>query len=188
MPGYGGRIVEFLIGLVVIVLCAIAGVWLFIAHKGDAHFTFIVEQRTDFTLKEITQESATFSTTVPFVNDGKQDGTLMDVFPRHFLPSEQFDAVDTDSRLTLASANRTDGYWEACIIPVTTGGSIILTVKFTAKAGDIKTALQDMVDMPIDIVYQVVARSLWYIAKERLVMTAEEIHRALAAGIETAAR
>lgn len=179
---------EFLIVLVLIIILGAAAVWLFVANQGDANFKFIVEQRTDFTLKEITQETATFSTTVPFINNGQQDGTLMDVFPRHFLPCEQFDAVDTDSRLTLDSANRTDGYWEAYIVPVTTGGSIILTVKFTAKSGDIKAALNDMVDMPIDIVYQVVARSLWYLAKERLVMTADEIHKALAAGQEAAAR
>ncbi|CQR71927.1 hypothetical protein SOV_11490 [Sporomusa ovata DSM 2662] len=178
----------FLIFLLIVVLGAAVGVWLYIAKQGDANFKFIVDQRTNFTLTGITKETATFSTTVPFINNGSQDGTLMDVFPRHFLPCEQFDAVDTDSRLTLDRANRNDGYWEACIIPVTTGGSIILTVKFTAKSGDIKAALKDMVDMPIDIVYQVVARSLWYIAKERLVMTADEIHKALAASEEAAAR
>ena len=178
----------FLIVLLIIVLVGAVGVWLFIAKQGNSNFKFIVEQRTDFILKGITKESATFSATVPFVNNGTQDGTLMDVFPRHFLPCEQFDAVDTDSRLTLDSANRTDGYWEAYIVPVTTGGAIILTVKFTAKSGDIKAALNDMVDMPIDIVYQVVDRGLWYLAKERLVMTADEIHKALAASEEAAAR
>lgn len=178
----------FLIVLLVVVLVAAIGVWLYIANQGDANFKFIVDQRTDFTLKAITKDTATFSATVPFVNNGTQDGTLMDVFPRYFLPYEQFDAVDTDARLTLDKANRSDGYWEAYIVPVTTGGSIILTVKFTAKSGDIKVALNDMVDMPIDIIYQVVARSLWYLAKERLVMTADEIHRALAAGEEAAVR
>ena len=179
---------ELLIVLLIVVLGAAVGVWLYIAKQGDANFKFIVDQRTDFTLTGITKETATFSATVPFINNGSQDGTLMDVFPRHFLPCEQFDAVDTDTRLTFDRANRSDGYWEAYIVPVTTGGSIILTVKFTAKSGDIKVALKDMVDMPIDIVYQVVARSLWYIAKERLVMTADEIHKALAASEEAAAR
>ncbi len=179
---------EFLAVLLILVLGAVIGIWLFIANQGDAHFKFVVDQRTDFKLTGITQDSATFSTTVPFINNGTQDGTLMDVFPRHFLPYEQYDAVDTDARLTLDCANRSDGYWEAYIVPKNTGGSIILTVKFTAKSGDIKAALAEMVDMPIDIVYQVVARSPWYIDKDRLVMTADEIHKALAASGTAAAR
>jgi len=180
--------VEFLAVLLILVLGAVVAVWLYIANQGDASFKFIVDQRTDFTLKALTKDTAVFSTTVPFVNNGTQDGTLMDVFPRHFLPCEQFDAVDTDTRLTLDSANRTDGYWEANIVPKGTGGSIILTVKFTAKSGDIIAALKNMVDMPIDIIYQVVARSPWYLAKTRLIMTADEIHKALAAGQQMVAR
>jgi len=180
--------VELLIVLLIIVVVAVVGVGLFIVKQGNSHFKFIVDQRTDFTLTGITKAEAAFSATVPFINNGTQDGTLMDVFPRHFLPSEQFDAVDTDSRLTLDRANRNDGYWEAYIVPTTTGGSIILTVKFTAKSGDIKAALKDMVDMPIDIIYQVVDRGPWYLAKERLVMTTDEIHKALAANEEVAAR
>lgn len=179
---------EILAVLLILVVGAAVGIWLFIANQGDAHFQFIVDQRTDFTLTEISKEAATFRTVVPFVNNGTQDGTLMDVFPRHFLPCEQFDAVDTDSRLTLDSADRNDGYWEAYIVPKNTGGSIILTVKFTAKNGNIATVLEEMVDMPIDIVFQVVARTPWYIDKNRLVMTASEIHKALAAGQQAAAR
>lgn len=179
---------EFLAILVIIALGAVVGIWLFVTNQGDANFKFIVDQRSVFKLKEISKDTATFETTVPFVNNGTQDGTLMDVFPRHFLPQEQYDAVDTDVRLSFDQADRWDGYWEAYIVPKGTGGSIVMRVKFTTKSGDIKTALTDMVDMPIDIVYQVVARSPWYIHKERLVMTADEIHKALADGAETAAR
>ncbi len=188
IPGYGGSSVEFLAILLLIVVGAVVGIWLFIANQGDANFKFVVDQRTAFSLTGITEDTATFVSQIPFVNNGTQGGTLMDVYPRHLLPCEQFDAVEVDSRLTLDKANRSDGYWEAYIVLKNTGGSIILTVKFTAKSGDIKAALADMVDMPIDIVYQVVARGPWYINKERLVMTADEIHRALAAGEQAAAR
>ncbi|BBB90002.1 MAG TPA: hypothetical protein PKA28_07450 [Methylomusa anaerophila] len=158
-------------------------VWLYIAKQGDAKFEFIVDQRSNFTLDHLTRDSAAFSTIIPFVNKGTQDGTIMDAYPRHLLPYEQFDGAEVQSRLTLATAGRTDGYWEAAIIPKKTGGSIILTVKFTAKNGDIVPTLHDMinlpVDMAIDIVYQVVARSSWYIAKNRLIMTAGDIKQAL---------
>lgn len=179
---------EFLAGLVLVVVFVVFAIWLYIANQGDANFKFIVDQRTEFKLKSVNQDTAVFTTTIPFVNNGTQDGTLMDVFPRHFLPYEQFNAVDTDVRLTLDSADRHDGYWEAYIVPKATGGSIILTVKFTAKSGDINTALKDMVDMPIDIIFQVVARGPWYFAKNRLIMTADEIHKAIAAGTKAAAK
>jgi hypothetical protein len=106
----------------------------------------------------------------------------MDCYPRHLLPQEQYDAVEVYSRLELETRRRTDGYFEAVIIPKTTGNAVIITVTFVAKQGGIREALADMVDIPVDIVFQVVARSKWYISKQRLVMPAEEVSRALAAG------
>lgn len=63
-------------------------------------------------------------------------------------------------------------------MPKQTGQTIVVTVKLIARNGNIKQALEQMVDMPIDIVYQVVARSDWYITKTRLVMKAADIVRA----------
>ncbi len=170
---------EFLLAL--ILLAGILGlvVWLFIARQGDAEFEFIVDQHTDWTLVENTSSTAVFSCKIPFINKGSQDGTIMDAYPRHLLPQEQYDAVEVNSRVELESAPRTDGYWEALIVPKTTGRSIVLTVKFTAKDGNITQAMANMVDMPIYIVFQVVARSTWYISKSsRILITAEEIARA----------
>ncbi len=170
---------EFLLMILSLVLIVIIAVWLYIVRQGDAELKFIVEQRTDFGLVDSSEKTATFATKVPFVNRGPQDGTIMDAFPRHLLPKEQYDKVKIHSQLTLAEMPRDDGYWEAIIIFAGTGGSIIITVEFTAKEGNIREALSDMVDMPIEIVYQVVGRKNYYITKARLVMTADEIKRAL---------
>ncbi|MPM37302.1 hypothetical protein SDC9_83911 [bioreactor metagenome] len=64
------------------------------------------------------------------------------------------------------------------IVPKTTGQAVIVTITLAAKSGDIHEALSQMVDMPIDIVYQVVARGEWYITKNRLVMRSQEIVKA----------
>ena len=40
---------------------------------------------------------------------------------------------------------------------------------------------ENRVDLPVDIVYQVVARSKWYINKQRLVLASEELAAALSA-------
>jgi hypothetical protein len=177
--------VEFLVTIVLLAVIVAVAVWLFIARQGDAEFEFLVGQRTAFMLVEKTEKIATFSCKVPFINKGLQDGTIMDAYPRHLLPYEQFDGVEVNSRMELETAPRTDNYFEAVIIPKGTGGTVIITVTFTAKAGTIKDTLQNLyelsVDMPIDIVYQIVARTPWYIHKARMIMTCDEIMAAMQA-------
>lgn len=176
---------EFLVTIVLLAALVAVVVWLFIAKQGDAEFEFIVSQRTNFTLVEQTENTATFSCKVPFINKGTQDGTIMDAYPRHLLPYEQFDGVEVSSRMELTTAPRTDNYFEAVIIPKGTGGTVIITVTFTAKNGNIKDTLDNLyelsVDMPIDITYQIVARTPWYIHKTRMIMTCDEIIAAMRA-------
>lgn len=155
-------------------------IWLYLLRQGDAEYVFLTDSRTDFKLQEVSADKAVFTCQVPFVNRGTQDGTLVDVFSRHLLPFEYFDAVKVESKITIASQPRPDDYWEAIILEASKGDAIILTVTFTAKDGDIISALKDMVDMPIDIIYQIVARCDWYMDKSRLVMRAEEVVNALA--------
>ena len=157
-----------------LVIIVIAAVWLYIARQGDAEFVFLVDQRTAWVVEEFHEDSVTFSVKIPFINRGSQDGTIMDAYTRHLLPFEQCDAVEVYSRLTNEALFRSDGYWESVIVPKHTGGTAVVTIRLTAKKGSIATALADMVEMPVDIVYQVVARSLWYISKNRLLFNADE--------------
>lgn len=166
-----------LIGIVALIAVC---VWLYFLRQGDAEFVFLTDSRTEFQLKEITETKAVFVSQIPFVNRGTQDGTLVDVFPRHLLPYEYYDAVHSESRITIASQPRKDDYWEAVILNSGKGDTAILEVTFTAKEGDIRTALSEMVDMPVDIIYQVVARCNYYLDKARLVMKSEEVAAALA--------
>ncbi len=176
---------EILVTIVIVAIIMAVAVWLFIAKQGDADFEFKVNERTDFIVVDQTEKTATFSCKVAFINKGSQDGTIMDAYPRHLLPYEQFDGVEVTSRMELTTAPRTDNYFEAVIIPKGTGGNVIVTVTFTAKTGNIKDALQNLydlsVDMPIDIVYQIVARTPWYIHKARMIMSCDEINRAMQA-------
>ena len=177
---------ELILAIVGIALIAVIGVCFYIMRQGDADIQFIVDERTKFRLVDMTETTATFTCKVPFINRGTQDGTIMDAFTRHLLPYEQYDGVKVASRLELESRPRTDGYFEAIIIPYGTGQAVVITVEFTAVRGNIRQALAEMVDMPIDIVYQVVARSDWFITKARIIMTAEEIAEAIAAAQEQA--
>ncbi len=172
---------ELLLFLLLAAAVAAIALWLFIVHQGDAEFEFLVNQRTDFKLEEMNGNRAVFSCVVPFVNKGTQDGTIMDCFPRHLLPQEQYDAVEVSSRLELETRRRNDGYFEALIVPKKDGNAVIVTVTFTAKQGGIDKALEGMVDMPVEIYSQIVARGKWYVTKQRIVMTADEIAAAVKA-------
>jgi uncharacterized protein YpmS len=172
--------VSFLLLLIALVALIVVAIWLFILRQGDAEFMFLTDSRTEFKIQEITKDKAVLVSQIPFVNRGEQDGTLVDVFPRHLLPVEYFDPVTVAAKMTIASQPRKDDYWEAIIIESGKGDAAILTVTFTAKNGDIVSSLTEMVDMPIDIVFQVVARCDSYLQKARLVMSAEEVAAALA--------
>lgn len=177
------NVVLLLIGLVVL---AAAAVRLFIAAQGDAEFEFQVTKRTQFAVSAETDDSIELTCRVPFVNKGSQDGTIMDAYPRTLLPYEQFDKLEAVGRLELEAAPRIDNYFEAVIIPKGTGQAVNVTLRLTDRSGEgVKSALAAMVenrvDLPVDIVYQIVARSDWYIHKNRLVLTSEELSAALAA-------
>jgi hypothetical protein len=171
--------VELLLFLLLAAVVVAVALWLYVAHQGDAEMEFLVNQRSEFKLEEMSGDRAVFSCVVPFVNKGSQDGTIMDCFPRHLLPEEQFDAVEVSSRLELETRRRSDGYFEALIVPKTDGNAVIVTVTFTARQGDIRQALTGMVDMPIEIYFQVVARGTWYVSKQRVMMMADEVTAAL---------
>jgi hypothetical protein len=159
--------------LVVLLLC------LYIVNQGNAKFELLKNQRSQFNLVSLTKESANFEVSIPFVNSGSQDGTITDFFPRHLLPEEQFDKVKVETFLARTTAERSDGYWEAIIIPKKSGETIKLTVVFTAKDGDILAALKEMVDMPISFVCHIVSRGDWYLQKYDIVMPRKEIAQEL---------
>lgn len=172
-----------ILGAIVLVLLAVK---LFIVAQGDAEFEFQVEKRSRFAVSGETEQALELTCRVPFVNMGSQDGTIMDAYPRTLLPYEQFDKVEVSGRLELETAPRVDNYFEALIVPKGTGGAINVTLRLKDRSGEgLRKALEKMaenrVDLPVDIVYQVVARSKWYINKQRLVLASEELAAALSA-------
>lgn len=167
---------EFLYGILGIVITVSLLVWMFITQKGNANFEVRAKEHTAFEIEEVTQDSVTLRCKVEFANVGKQCGTIMDCYVRHLLPYEQFDGVSVYSKAELESAPREDDYFEAVLIQHQSSIFVVVKVKLVArKCDDIKVALADMVDMPIDLVYQYVARKPWAIGKERIELPAAEI-------------
>lgn len=168
---------EVIFSLLILAVLACVAVWLYIVHQGDAVFEFIVDQCSPLKIEKQTVGELVFSFKVPYVNKGSQEGIILDAFSRHYLPQEQFDKVAVSSWLMEEKTPREDCYWESLIVPVGKGGAVVIKVSLVAKNGNIKATLMDMVDMPVDIFYQIVARSPWYIHKNRVVLTADQIGR-----------
>lgn len=148
-------------------------------RQGDARFVIDARHRKPFEMKEITQNRAVFETEVPIHNAGRQLGTIMDFYPRTLLPREQYDKVTVQSELANKAAERDDNYWESVIFNPRDRGMIRVTITLTSKEGNIREDLKTFPDMPIDLVYQVVSRSEWYIHKVRITLKATEVQHAL---------
>ena len=171
----------FLIAVGVIVLI----VALYIRRLGDADFNFDTDQRTRLILTDEAPDAMRFEFRVPFRNRGSQQGTLMDVIARPWMPEEQFSAATILPQVTIASAPREDGYWEAALFPMDKIDNDVAVIRLTfhAKQGGIRRAMSEMVDLPVNIIYQVVARSDWYMSKVIVTLPAEEFFSAIDAGV-----
>ena len=171
---------DFLITIVLWVLIILLVLMLLneaiIRFIGDAIVNMKADEHTPFTVDEITQDSISFSTTINVANEGKQCATIMDCYVRPLLPFEQFDGVKVEAKAELKGVPREDDYFESVLIQKKESIDIVIRVKLIdRKNNDIKKTLTNMVDLPLDIVYQHAARYPWKISKETVVLTAEKI-------------
>lgn len=156
-------------------------VGLYIWKQGDADFDFDVANRSKLAFESETGDSMVFSFRLPFRNRGSQQGTMMDVFARPWLPCEQFSAAELTTKVTAASSPRDDGYWESALFPMdkVDNDVAIISLRFDAHGGDIRQAMEEMVDLPLNVIYQVIGRSDWYMAKVMLELPIEEFQIAI---------
>jgi hypothetical protein len=168
----------YFLALCGLILLAVA---LFIWKQGDADFYFDASKRSKLVLESVAADTATFSFRLPFRNRGSQQGTVVDVFARPWLPHEQYSAAELTTKVTAASSPRDDGYWEAALFPSDKGDNDVALVylRFDAHGGDIQAAMDHMVDLPLNIVYQVIGRTDWYMAKVLLEVPLEEFQQAM---------
>ena len=54
-----------------------------------------------------------------------------------------------------------------------------MTIELVSKSGNIREDLKTFPDMAIDLIYQAVSRSEWYLHKARITLKAAEVKRAL---------
>ncbi len=173
-------IINIIVGIIFFVALGYIMFRIFCLVQGDEKVIFFAKKRTPFVLDtDPDLATITLVTEIPFRNIGKQNGTIMDCFPRVLLPQEQCDSVEVQAWLTDTAEPRHDGYWKAVIIEPGQRGSVTLYVTLRSRTGDIRSDAKDFPNVNIDIVYQMVGRSDWHIAKKRITLTKEEVQRAL---------
>ena len=174
------------VGLAVlgVVLLAVLALKIFFVW-GNTNLVARVEKRTLFSVTEEAADRVTLAATFPFENSGTQCATIVDCVARPQLPYEQYDGVEVWGKIERADTPREDDYFEATLVDSQEVVPVRIVVRLTARHGmDIKEALAQMVDLPIDIIYTQLGRRPWALHKVRTVLTAEEI--AEAAGITLA--
>lgn len=143
---------------------------------GDAVIDFRLDNHAPFILAKKTSDKAVFTAEFEVANTGKQCATIMDCFVRQQLPYEQFDGVRVKGKAELVGAPRPDDYFEAVLIQK--GETIKLKVFIElscAKSQGLLEAVKDIVDIPVDVIYQHTGRHIATLSKKRLILPASKI-------------
>ena len=169
-----------IIGICIFLIClGFLAYWGMALLKGDCSLRMLKGKMTPLKVEDMDRESVVLSFTIPIVNTGRQIGTIMDAFVRTYLPFEQYDKASVTATLTAADTPRDDGYWQAFIMEIRKPKVFLIKLAIKGKSGNILRDLEDFPDMPMDIIYQVVARSDYYYAKTRVTLTSEDLRTAL---------
>lgn len=169
-----------IIGICIFLVClGFLAYWGMALLKGDCSLRILKGKMTPLKVEDIDRESVVLSFTIPIVNTGRQIGTIMDAFVRTYLPFEQYDKARVTAILTAADAPRDDGYWQAFIMEIRKPKVFLIKLEIKGKSENILRDLEDFPDMPMDIIYQVVARSDYYYAKTRVTLTSKDLRNVL---------
>lgn len=176
--------IEYFLAAVFLAFAAIAiAVALYIKAQGEQDVRFLPEQKSKLTCELIDDEKAVFSLLLPYQNFGKQEGIMTDAFARVLLPKEQFDMAKVSSHFENSLARRDDDYVEAFIIRIGVKGNFVLTLEITpSKNRSMQEVLENIVDMTIDIYYEVVGRTYPMLRKDSLTLLLEEFQQAATEG------
>lgn len=172
-------------GAIIIAMLAYVMYKLFFSLEKNSKLIIHDKDHDPFILERITNDSAEFSARVGFENLGGQYATIMDCVVRPQLPFEQYDGVDVRGKAEIDGKPREDDYFEASLVDPHSTLPIVMKVKLTARKGmNIREALSNMVDLPLDIIYTELGRFPWKLKKFRIILSAEEI--AKLAGVDLA--
>lgn len=163
-----GGIIAF-IAVLSLIVCVYA------FFKGTDDSVVLLEKRTLLKLESLSETEAVFSTEFPLVNRGNEDAAILDIFPRPYLPQEQFDSAIVYGHIESIDRRRKDNYFEAVMLKSRQEIMLIMTLRFVANKGlTIREAMEGMVDMDVAVYLNGSARKDVYVRKEFATFRAEE--------------
>ena len=169
-----------IVAVIVLLIClGFIAYWAVAVIKGDCVLRMLKSKRTPLKVESMGMRHVTLSFTIPIKNVGKQLGTIMDTFVRIYIPFEQYDKARVTGHLTDFDTPRDDDYWQAFILDPGKEKKFLITLDIEGKGESILRDLETFPEFGMDIIYQVVARSDYYYAKTRIVITREELQNAL---------
>lgn len=172
-------ILEIAAVIILLICLGFIAYWAVAVIKGDAVFRLEKSKRSELKVIDMGRNYVKFSYTLPIRNTGKQLGTIMDAFPRVYLPFEQYDKASVTAHLTDFDTPRDDDYWQAFILDPGKTKKFLITLDIKGKSENILRDLENLPEFAMDVIYQIVARSDYYYAKGRIVITREEVRNAL---------
>ena len=162
--------------LIVLLIVAEIGRRAVFAYLGTEIIVPKVGEMTKFSLVEHTAEHLVIGATIPFANEGKQCGTIMDAFLRVQLPYEQYDGALVRGKVELEGAPREDDYFEAVLIQKKERINLVLKLSIEPRGGrTLEDAIAHLVDFRADLIYQETGRTPAHYEKEIIMVGADEI-------------
>ena len=147
--------------LIVILIVAEIGRRAVFAYLGTEIIVPKVGEMTKFSLVEHTAEHLVIGATIPFANEGKQCGTIMDAFLRVQLPYEQYDGALVRGKVELQKHSRIH---------------LVLKVSIEGRRGNpLEEAIAHLPDLRLDLIYQETGRIPAHYSKVMLKVAAQEI-------------
>lgn len=128
---------------------------------------------------KVTPTEVTFTIEAVLRNIGRQQGTVMDCFPRAYLPREQYPSLRVDAFLSRADEPRDDGYWEAYLVPCKKEVAVNVVVTLRSLDGRIGTVVEELAEFPIDVLYYVYGRSDARYERTRFLVSGTYLRQAL---------
>lgn len=146
------------------------------AYLGTEIIVPKVDEMSKFAVVERTKERLVIGATLPFANEGKQCGTIMDAILRVQLPYEQYDRALVRGKVELAGAPREDDYFEAVLIQKHSRVDLVLKLFLEGRNGhSLEEAIAHMPDLRLDLIYQETGRIPVHYSKIMLKVAAEEL-------------
>ena len=158
-------------GLLLVAVAAWIGKRLLFAQLGTECIVPKAEEMTPFAVVKQTENRIVIAAEIPFVNEGKQCGTIMDAFVHIRCPYEQYN-ISIWGKAAQKGQPRADDYFEAMLMQKNERIHLVLIFCITPRDGiSLAEALKHLPEtLSFDLIYQETGRNPIHYSKVSLLL------------------